>query len=212
MTSLLEAGMTSPRVPPPIDIASSRHTPDRHGTSLEQSYGALLTQMAQGSEAALRDFYRAFESRIYAFAKIRLNDSHEAADLLNDIMWEIWRSAGKFEGRSSVSTWVFGIAHHKVIDYLRRIGKHPMEPLESTIVEQSDSNLDEILLQKQLGKHLHHCMAKLTPDHRQTVHLAFFEDLTYREIGEITGSPEGTIKARMFHAKQALKRCLQGRL
>jgi len=111
-----------------------------------------------------------------------------------------------------VTTWVFGIAHHKAIDRIRRSGKHRLETLESTVEEKSDYDLDDILTQKQLGTHIQQCMDKLSSDHRQTVHLAFFEDLSYREIGEIVGSPEGTIKARMFHAKQALKRCLARRL
>lgn len=194
----------TPYLPSESLTGSSNHPKEDH----EPKYHALLHQMAQGSEAALTEFYRAFESRIYAFVKIRLNDSHEAADLLNDIMWEVWRSAKKFEGRSRVTTWVFGIAHHKVIDRLRSKRQHQMEPLESTVDQESDCNLDDIIGQKQLESHIQHCMEKLSPDHRQTVQLAFFEDLSYREIGEIAGSPEGTIKARMFHAKQALKRCL----
>ncbi len=178
----------------------------------ESKYRALLHQMALGKEAALTEFYHTFEAKIYAFVKIRLNDSHDAADLLNDIMWEIWRGAGKFEGRSSVTTWVFGIARHKVIDRIRNRGKHPVEPLEVTTEKESDYDLEGIIVQKEMGEHLQHCLQKLSPDHHQTVHLAFFEDLSYREIGEIVGSPEGTIKARMFHAKQALKRCLARRI
>ena len=172
----------------------------------------LLERIAQGDESSLTEFYRTFESRIYAFVKIRLNDSHEAADLLNEIMWEVWRSAKTFKGNSTLTTWVFGIAHHKVVDRLRSKGKHAWEPLESTATQEAEGDLDEILNQKQLGQHIHYCMDKLSPDQRQTVYLAFFEDLSYREIGEIVGSPEGTIKARMFHAKQALKRCLGRRV
>ncbi len=183
----------------------TEETDDRHNRS-------LLKEIAQGSEAAFVQFYQIFESRISAFLNIRLHDTDEAGDVLNDVMWDVWRGAKTFQGRSSVTTWVFGIAHHKLIDYLRRSGKYRTEQLEDSLVEPSTDNLDEILLQKQLGHHIQHCMGKLSPDHRQTVHLAFFEDLSYREIGDITGSPEGTIKARMFHAKQALKRCLQRRL
>ena len=173
---------------------------------------SLLEQIAQGSEKALTEFYNAFQQKIYAFAKIRLNDSHEAADLLNEVMWEVWRGASRYEGRSSVTTWVFGIAYYKVIDRLRRKGKPLMEELDSTMTEESDQDLDEIMTQKQLGEHLRRCMEKLSDEQRQVVHLAFFEDLSYREISEIVGNPEGTIKARMFHAKQALKRCLARRI
>ncbi len=198
----------TPQVRPDEQTDSVSRSIDTH----ELKYRSLLQEMASGNEKALAEFYRSFETRIYAFAKIRLNDSHEAADLLNDIMWEIWRGAGKYEGRSSVSTWVFGIAHHKVIDRIRSKSKHVMEPLENTDTEASNEDLHDLLTQKQLGTHLHYCIEKLSTDQRQTVHLAFFEDLSYREIGGIVGRPEGTIKARMFHAKQALKRCLARRI
>ena len=175
-------------------------------------YRKLIDQIAQGHEAALAEFYRIFESRIYAFAKIRLNDSHEAADLLNEVMWEVWRSAGRYEGRSSVTTWIFGIAHHKVVDRIRSTSKYQGETLEVTANEESDQDLEVLITQKQMGDHLRHCMERLSDDHRQIVHLTFFEDLSYREISEIVGSPEGTLKARLFHAKQALKRCLSRRI
>jgi len=52
------------------------------------------------------------------------------------------------------------------------------------------------------------CIERLSEDHRMVVHLAFYEDMSYTEIAEIAASPVGTIKTRMFHAKQSLKRCL----
>ena len=127
-------------------------------------------------------------------------------------MLEVWRNAGRFEGRSSVTTWVFGIAHHKVGDRLRKKGKHQWEELESAESVESDQDLEEILNQTQVGEHIRWCMEKLSGEQRQVVHLAFFEDMSYREVGTIMGSPEGTIKARMFHAKKALKRCLSRRI
>jgi RNA polymerase sigma-70 factor (ECF subfamily) len=191
-----------------VRIDSSSRTKDNK----ESTYRSLLQQISQGNESALEEFYRAFESRIFAFIQIRLNDFHEAADLLNDVMWEVWRGAGRFEGRSSVSSWVFGIANHKILDRIRSKMRHPTEELNETDTYESDIDLEALVGQKQLGEHLQHCMEKLSGDQRQVVHLAFFEDLSYREIGEISGSPEGTIKARMFHAKQMLKRCLSRRI
>lgn len=76
----------------------------------------LLKHMAAGSEAALREFYQTFNARVYGFALKRLRDPADAADVLNEVMLEAWRSASRFEGRSQVSTWLLGIAHHKIID------------------------------------------------------------------------------------------------
>ena len=75
----------------------------------------LLQRMAEGDQSALDAFYRAYEGRVYRFIRSKLNDSFDASDVLNEVMFEVWRNAGRFEGRSSVSTWVLGIAHHKTI-------------------------------------------------------------------------------------------------
>ena len=80
----------------------------------------LLQRIADGDEDALGAFYRLFEGRIYRFALSRLNDVFDAADILNEVMFEVWRGAARFEGRSAVSSWVLGIAHHKTIDRLRK--------------------------------------------------------------------------------------------
>lgn len=172
----------------------------------------LLQQMAGGSEQALIEFYRTLESRIYAFALSRFNDPHEAADILNEVMWEIWRGAWRFEGRAPVLSWVFGIVHHKVIDRFRAKGKHDMEELDPEMPEESFQTLDEVVNEKEEGNHLHHCLGELSDVHREVVHLAFFEDLSQKSISDIISCPEGTVRARMFYAKRALKRCLEIRM
>lgn len=67
----------------------------------DDSCRSLLDQIAQGSESALAEFYRLYEAPVYAFAQIRLNDFHDAADLLNEVMWEVWRGAGSLLGGSA---------------------------------------------------------------------------------------------------------------
>jgi RNA polymerase sigma-70 factor (ECF subfamily) len=52
------------------------------------------------------------------------------------------------------------------------------------------------------------CLSKLKPAHLTVIRLAFYEDMTYAEIAEVEGAPEGTIKTRIFHAKKLLMRCL----
>lgn len=66
----------------------------------------LLKKISQGDEKALADFYKMYEGRVYKFILSKLNDSFEAADILNETFLEVWRKAGTFEGRSKVSTWI----------------------------------------------------------------------------------------------------------
>jgi RNA polymerase sigma factor (sigma-70 family) len=172
-------------------------------------HAALLTRIAAGDRQALADFYRALEKPVYKFIRSRLNDPFEASDILHDVFMEVWRSAGRFEGRSKVQTWVFGIAYRKVVDLFRKQGRQVVtDEIPETIDDDADT--EACLAAGQEAKHVRHCMDTLKDEHRSAISLAFYEDMTYGEIAEITGVPEGTVKTRVFHAKKLLLRCLSG--
>ena len=169
---------------------------------------SLLEQIAAGDEQALKIFYAEHHSRIYNFAYKRLNDPIDAAEVMNQVMLEVWRNAERFEGRSKATTWVLGIAHHKIIDILRKRGRQKSEALDEDPVDENAPTALDLLSRQQDAEQLRICLERLSELHREVVHLAFFEDLLYSEIAEIVACPEGTVKTRMFHAKRALKRCL----
>lgn len=169
----------------------------------------LLAAIAGGSEAALTEFYRLFHSRIYSFIVRRLHNGADAADVLNEVMMEVWRHAAAFQGRSRVLTWVLGIAHHKIIDCLRRRSPHlELEDGVEDSLEDERDGAPEILAKQQDAALMRYCIEKLSDSHRAVVHLAFFQELSYAEVAAILVCPEGTVKTRMFHAKQKLKDCL----
>ena len=171
----------------------------------------LLTQVAHGDKQALAALYKALERPVYRFILSKVNDPFESSDLLHDVFMEVWRSAAKFEGRSKVQTWIFGIAYRKVIDVHRKRGR--ME-VSDNIPEQEDDGPDAetCLAAGQEAEHVRHCIGTLKDDHRTAISLAFYEDMTYGEIAEVAGVPEGTIKTRIFHAKKLLMHCLAGRI
>lgn len=160
----------------------------------------------------MADFYRLFEQRLYRFIKSKLNDSFEAADILNETFLEVWRKAGTFEGRSKVSTWLFGIAYYKIMDKLR--AKRPdliSDDVSPELIDET-AQTDACLLATEDAGHIRFCLARLKAAHRAVLELAFFEDMAYGEIAKIAGCPEGTVKTRIFHAKQLMKHCLEGRM
>lgn len=170
-----------------------------------------LQQIAQGDQSALEAFYQCYEPRVYRYALSRLNQTFDAADTLNEVMMEVWKYADRFEGRSKVSTWLLGITHHKVYDRLRKRKRSNMEDDVddfTNTISDDEPDIQNVLAGVEDAKMVKHCMDNLTSNHREVIHLAFFEDLHYREIADITQKPEGTIKTRIFHAKQALKTCL----
>ncbi|MCG6901834.1 MAG: sigma-70 family RNA polymerase sigma factor [Rhodobacter sp.] len=171
----------------------------------------ILSRIGQGDKAALAELYRVLEKPVYRFILSRLNDPFESADLLHDVFIEVWRSASRFEGRSKVQTWIFGIAYRKVIDMHRKRGRMTVTDDIPEVIDDS-ADTEACLAAGQEAEHVRHCLGTLKEDHRSAISLAFFEDMTYGEIAEVSGVPEGTIKTRIFHAKKLLMRCLEGRV
>lgn len=174
-------------------------------------HAPLLPRIASGDKTALAALYRALEKPVYRFIQSRLNDPFESADILHDVFLEVWRSAGRFEGRSKVQTWIFGIANRKVINLHRKRGR---QDLTDAVDEQIDDSADTELCvaATQEAVHVRHCVEDLKPDHREAISLAFYQDVTYGEIAETVDAPEGTIKTRVYHAKKLLMKCLEGRM
>lgn len=178
---------------------------------MSETHHLLLQQIGAGDKQALAALYQAYERPVYKFIVSRLNDPHEAADILHDVFMDIWRVAGSFEGRSQVKTWIFGIAYRKVIDVHRKRARVTITdevPEPDDLQDAADASYGA----KQEAAHLRYCVGTLSDDHRAAISLAFYEDMTCAEISEIAGVPEGTIKSRLHHAKKLLLHCLSGRM
>ena len=172
-------------------------------------HAQLLTQIAHGDRKALAALYRALEKPVFRFIMSRLNDPFESNDVLHDVFMDVWKSAGKFEGRSKVQTWIFGIAYRKVIDLHRKRGRQTLtDEVPESIDEDADT--EACMAAGQEAEHVRACVGQLKDDHRTVINLTFFEDMSYGEISDVVGIPEGTVKTRVFHAKKLLMRCLQG--
>ncbi|WP_151718673.1 RNA polymerase sigma factor [Gemmobacter serpentinus] len=167
----------------------------------------LLARVAAGDRQALAALYRVLEQPLYRFVQGKLNDPMQSADIVHDVFLEVWRSAGRFEGRSSVRTWIFGIAYRKVIDVFRANARlHVTDEVPET--EDDSPGALECLAVAETRDQVRHCLSTLKMEHRTAIELAFYEDMGYREISEVTGVPEGTVKTRVFHAKKLLQHCL----
>lgn len=178
---------------------------------MSSDHGFLMRQIANGDKRAFAALYRDLEIPTLRFIRSRLNDPFEANDILHEVFMEVWRSAGKFEGRSMVRTWIFGIAYRKVIDSLRKLKR---VEFRDELPDRADpaAGADLVVNTSQEVAHLRNCLDQLSDDHRLAVSLAFFEDMSYDEIAEVAGVPAGTIKSRVFHAKKNLLDCLRTRI
>jgi len=175
----------------------------------------LLVRIGREDQAAFRQLYKAFSQRVYAYLLNMLNDPGRAEEVLADTLYEVWRHPQRFRGESKFSTWLIGIARRKALMVFR--ARRPdevhddLEDIAETTASDAPDGFAE-LAGKQRREGVQHCMSKLSDKHRECLHLVFFEGMGLAEVAEVQNCPEGTVKTRLFHARQKIRNCLQALL
>jgi RNA polymerase sigma-70 factor (ECF subfamily) len=142
----------------------------------------------------------------------QLGDPAQAEEIVSDTLYEIWRHPAKFRGDSQFSTWLIGIARNKVLMAFR--GRKPdavhddIDDVAETVAADEPSAF-EVLAGQQRSEGVRNCMEKLSSEHRECVHLVFYEGMSLAEVASLQACPENTVKTRLFHARQKLKNCLR---
>lgn len=172
----------------------------------------LLKSCIPNNQEAFAILYQRYEKRVFQYLMTILNEATLAEETLVEVMLAIWKGLQTFQGQSKVSTWIFGIAHHKAVDALRKVTSQQRGgiPLED-IIETAESNENPLndTQQKRMAELTNQGLMTLSPDHREILHMAFFEELSYPEIGKLLDIPVNTVKTRVYYAKQQLKKSLR---
>jgi len=176
-------------------------------TSLRAADLSLVHKIAAGDHAAMKQVYQLHSGPLFHFVKNWLADPHEASDIVHETMLEVWRRAERFKGRSSLKSWIFSIARNKSIDKNRKSSRMSYTD-EMPDMINDEANPMEALEVSQDAAVLKACIANLSETHRRMIHLAFYEDMSYKEISEIEDCPLGTVKTRILYAKKLLMRDL----
>jgi RNA polymerase sigma-70 factor (ECF subfamily) len=172
----------------------------------------LLARVAKEDQGAFRELYKAFSRRVYAYVLNMLNDHARAEEVLVDTMYEVWRHPGRYRGDAQFSTWLIGIARNKALMvYRARRPDESHDELDDVAETHAADTPDgfAVLAERQRAEGVQHCLGKLSEEHRECMHLVFFEGLSVGEVAQVQGCPEGTVKTRLFHARQKIKNCLQ---
>jgi RNA polymerase sigma-70 factor (ECF subfamily) len=157
--------------------------------------------------AAMKALYMAHTGAVTRFVRSRVRDEAEAADIVHDTMLAVWRAAGKFEGRASVLSWILSMARNKTIDHIRKQTRVTLGAVDEEVAD-GDPDPEAALGAAQDAARLRACVEELPERQRAVIHLAYFEEMTCAAIAEIESVPDGTVKSRLYHAKQLLLRCL----
>ena len=167
----------------------------------------VLERVARGDRDAMRILYDRHAPSLHRFVTRWIANENDAADVVHDAMLDVWRTADRFAGRSSVKSWVFSIGRFKAIDRNRKGARTVLDDSEIEIIDDTP-NPEEVTQAFQDSAHVRSCVETLSGPQKTAIQLAFYEDLTYQEIADLENCPVGTIKTRIMHAKKLLLRCL----
>ena len=164
----------------------------------------LMRRIANGDQFAMRTLFGRHRVAIYRWLLRLVRDEALAEELLSDVFLDVWRKASSFAGRSSVSTWLLAIARHKALSARRRRTHVELDgELASSFADPADD--PELVLQKKDREQLlRHGLARLSPQHSEVIDLAYYHGKSIKEIAEIVGINEATVKSRAFYARRKL--------
>jgi RNA polymerase sigma-70 factor (ECF subfamily) len=164
----------------------------------------LIRQIAAGDKSAVRTLFERHNVKVYRFVLRIVRDAALAEDTVSETFIDAWQHAGRYEGRSSVSSWLIGIARHRALDAARR---RPTESLECDAAQNAvDPSRDPEaeLGKRDTGAAVRRALAALSREHAEIIDLVYYQEKSIREIAEILGIPESTVKTRMFYARKRL--------
>ena len=162
---------------------------------------ALGTRLAQHDEAALEDVYALYGPSVLAFLRRHVGPD-EAEDVLQRTFFDVWRHAGRYDSSQRFSTWLFTIAHRRAVDSLRA-RRHPVVDVASVRDLVGEDGRDTVA-QLADAADVQAALSGL-PDHeREVLRLAYYEELSQREIAERLAVPIGTVKARAARGTRRL--------
>jgi RNA polymerase sigma-70 factor (ECF subfamily) len=172
--------------------------------SPKESDAQLLAAVGTGDRQALEELYLSYHRRLARFLSRFTPRYENAEEIINDTFMVVWQSAKDFRRASQVSTWIFGIAYRTALKSLRRQKNHAAALSLDECPEQTVDPARDTETQDWLGQGLE----RLPLEQRLTLELAYHMGYSLEEIAAITAAPVGTVKARMFHAREKLRHYL----
>jgi RNA polymerase sigma-70 factor, ECF subfamily len=183
----------------------------------------LIASFKAGDHSAFQELVLKYEQRVYNHCLRMVSDEVESYDLTQEVFLKVFRKIKNYEHTYSFYTWLYRITVNCCIDYLRRKRRHiqgvslsaggaddPSENGREQDIPDSTFMPDTTLLNRELDEVLRGAIAQLSEKLRSIIILKEVEGFSYEEIAEVLGCSRGTVKSRLFRARERLKELLAG--
>ena len=186
----------------------------------------FIERLQERDERAFIELVQLYQVRVYKLVVRMLGRRDEAEDMAQEVFVQVFKAVGTFRGDSRLSTWVYRIAVNLCknrIKYLGRRRSDAQDEFEATedrsehsgapgVTTGEGARPDQLVEGYQMQRVVERAIGEMDPDFREILVLRDIEDLTYEELCEITGLPEGTVKSRLHRARAMLKGAIERKM
>lgn len=177
----------------------------------------LIDNAKKGDLNAFEQLIENYEVKVYNISLQMLKNEEDAKDASQEALIKVYKNLNKFDGRSSFSTWIYRVTVNASLDYIRKKKSHKDHQnlsldenieVKESVESATEAMPEKTLLQKERTQHIHKAMELLKQEQKTIIVLRDINGLSYKEISEIVGTTEGTVKSRLNRARRKLKELL----
>jgi RNA polymerase sigma-70 factor (ECF subfamily) len=172
----------------------------------------LVATAITGSEGGFEEFVRRYQRPISAYVYRMVGDYEAALDLTQEIFMKVYGSLERYRAEFKFSTWIYKIAHNAAVDHLRRTSAREQPLIKGAEGDQYELPIESGKIspeveseRKERRQEIEAVVRTLPTAYRELIILRHAQDLTYEEIVEVTGLPLGTVKNRLFRAREMMR-------
>lgn len=172
---------------------------------------ALLHDVALGDQDAFTTVYDAVVGSVVGVAQAVVRDHAQSEEVAQDVLAEVWRTAPRYRPeRGSAINWILTLAHRRAVDRVRSVEAAASRDAKAALLDHTPA-YDEVSEQVEVRleqEQVRRCLRTLTEVQRQSITLAYYRGLTYRQVAEALALPLGTVKTRLRDGMIRLRDCL----
>jgi len=172
----------------------------------------LVATAINGAEGSFEELVRRYQRPISAYVYRMVGNYESALDLTQEIFIKVYGSLRKYRSEFKFSTWIYKIAHNAAVDHLRRSSTREQSLINSSETDQFELPIESTRPspeqeseRKERRVEIESVVRALPASYRELIILRHSQDLTYEEIVEVTGLPLGTVKNRLFRAREMMR-------
>ncbi|MCF3121086.1 sigma-70 family RNA polymerase sigma factor [Streptomyces arenae] len=171
----------------------------------------LVVRVARGDQQAFSGVYDAVAGPVFGVVRGVLRDHAQSEEVTQEVLVEVWRTAPRYRpDRGTAMNWVLTLAHRRAVDRVRSVEAASAREQKAALLARTPE-FDEVSEQVETRlerEQVRRCLRALTEVQRQSVTLAYYRGLTYRQVAELLSLPLGTVKTRLRDGLIRLRDCL----